>query len=272
MTSAQRKAISNGIWLCQTCAKIIDNDERRYPIETLRNWKKQAEQHAHQQIGKTKMRQRPSAAEREVIRNMKVRDQMQKDFLKTWPEITEERERRGISGPGVERPRHKFRHSEVIIHRLGNDAYPDIDEGPGISSWFKVELFDFYHNGIKVILGIESGAIEDSFGFAGNMHWAITSYKADIDDTRFRRINIWRLGLIPFRNIRTYDLAGDGYYNFPHLYCEFSINEMPYERFANAVVGKNDEYDWPLNAELQLDEAAVLKRDASPAEKSLGAT
>jgi len=203
---------------------------------------------------------------------MKVRDQMQKDFLKTWPEITEERERRGISGPGVERPRHKFRHSEVIIHRLGNDAYPDIDEGPGISSWFKVELFDFYHNGIKVILGIESGAIEDSFGFAGNMHWAITSYKADIDDTRFRRINIWRLGLIPFRNIRTYDLAGDGYYNFPHLYCEFSINEMPYERFANAVVGKNDEYDWPLNAELQLDEAAVLKRDASPAEKSLGAT
>ncbi len=273
MTSAQRKAISNGIWLCQNCAKIIDNDERRYPVEMLRKWKKQAEQHAHQQIGKTKMRQQPSAAEREVIRNLKLRDQMQTDFLKTWKEIAEEQERRGISGPGAERPRHRFRHSKVIIHRLGNDAYPDIEESPGIiSSWFKVEVFDFYHNGIKVILGIECGAIEVSFGFAGNMHWAITSYKADIDDTRFRRINIWRLGLIPFRNIRTYDLAGDEYYNFPHLYCEFNCNEMPFERFENAVVGKNDEYDWPLNAELQLDEAAVLKGDASPAEKSLGAT
>lgn len=272
MTSAQRKAISNGIWLCQNCAKIIDNDERHYPIETLRNWRKQAEKHAHQQIGKTKMRQQPSATEREVIRTLKFRNQMQTDFLKTWKDINEERERRGISGPGVERPRRKFRHSEVIIHRLGDDAYPEIDESPGISSWFKLEVFDFYHNGIKLILGIESGAIEDCGGFAGNMHWAITSYEADIDDTQFRRINIWHLGLIPFRNIRAYDLAGDEYYNFPHPYCEFNINEMPYERFEHAVVGKDGEHDWPLNAELQLVEAAVLKSNASPAEKSLEAS
>jgi hypothetical protein len=272
MTPAQRKAISNGIWLCQTCAKKIDNDEHRYSIATLKQWKKQAEMYAHQQVGKTKARQQPSRAEQEVKRNLRFRNQMQHDFLKTWKEVTEERDRRGTSGPGVERPRHKFRHSEVIVHRLDNDIYPDIDESPGISSWFKLELFDFYHNGIKVILGIESGAIEDGFGFPGNMHWAKTSYKADIDDTQFKAINIWHLGLIPFRNIRTYDLAGDEYYNFPHLYCEFSVNGMPYERFEYAVVGKDGEYDWPLKEELRLIEAAVLKRPDTAQEKSLGAS
>jgi hypothetical protein len=44
---------------------------------------------------------------------------------------------------------------------------------------------------------------------------------------------------------------GDEYYPFPHLYCDFSINGMPYESVENAVVGK-DEYDWPLKPELRL--------------------
>jgi hypothetical protein len=266
MTQAQRRAITNGIWLCQNCAKIIDNDEHRYPIEALRNWKMQAEQHAHRQIGKPKTKQPSSSPEREVIRNLKFRDQMQKDFLKTGKEFTEENEERrrhGVSRLDIDRPRHSFRHRKVIIRRLGNDVYPEIDDRPGISSWFKVELFDFYHNGIKVILRIESGAIEHSFGFSGNMAWALTSHKTDIDHTRFKPINIWCLGLIPFRNIRTYDLAGDEYYNFPHLYCEFNIDEMPYERFEHAVVGKDGECDWPLSAELRLDEAEVLKGNAS---------
>ena len=49
----------------------------------------------------------------------------------------------------------KFAETEFIVHRLGDTVYPDIDEGPGISSWFKLESFDFYHNGIEGILNIE---------------------------------------------------------------------------------------------------------------------
>jgi hypothetical protein len=41
-----RSAESNGLWLCQNCAKLIDSDVTRYPIEVLRAWKTVAEHQA----------------------------------------------------------------------------------------------------------------------------------------------------------------------------------------------------------------------------------
>ena len=46
MTSAERASISNGIWLCQTCAKLVDDDPGRYTVDFLREWKASAEAHA----------------------------------------------------------------------------------------------------------------------------------------------------------------------------------------------------------------------------------
>jgi hypothetical protein len=42
-TSEQRKSADNGIWLCQSCSKLIDSDETRYTVESLQIWKSQAE-------------------------------------------------------------------------------------------------------------------------------------------------------------------------------------------------------------------------------------
>jgi len=50
LSKSQRSAIENGIWLCQNCAKLVDNDESRYPVATLNEWKKQAEDEALYQI------------------------------------------------------------------------------------------------------------------------------------------------------------------------------------------------------------------------------
>jgi hypothetical protein len=36
LTTEQRTDIDNGIWLCQTCAKLVDNDETRYTVESLK--------------------------------------------------------------------------------------------------------------------------------------------------------------------------------------------------------------------------------------------
>lgn len=47
MTSEERKSISNGIWLCCNCHTMIDKDVKRYPVETLRQWKQMAEDQAH---------------------------------------------------------------------------------------------------------------------------------------------------------------------------------------------------------------------------------
>lgn len=44
MTSEQRKSPGNGIWLCEKCARIIDIDADAYPVELLREWKKDAEE------------------------------------------------------------------------------------------------------------------------------------------------------------------------------------------------------------------------------------
>lgn len=45
-TVEQRRSVDNGIWLCQTCAKLVDNDQSRYSVDTLRDWKCVAEQAA----------------------------------------------------------------------------------------------------------------------------------------------------------------------------------------------------------------------------------
>lgn len=43
LTRQQRQSPENGVWLCQNCAKLVDNDPVRYPAELLRAWKAQAE-------------------------------------------------------------------------------------------------------------------------------------------------------------------------------------------------------------------------------------
>ncbi|HXR03685.1 MAG TPA: hypothetical protein VN836_03150 [Verrucomicrobiae bacterium] len=50
LTPEQRADISNGIWLCQFCAKLVDNDEKRFRAEHLRLWKTLAEQRQRDRI------------------------------------------------------------------------------------------------------------------------------------------------------------------------------------------------------------------------------
>lgn len=43
LTPEERSGIENGIWLCSNCARMIDNDEKKYPVELLKMWKYKAE-------------------------------------------------------------------------------------------------------------------------------------------------------------------------------------------------------------------------------------
>jgi hypothetical protein len=43
LTPDERQATENGIWLCQSCAKLVDNDPLRYAVDVLQLWKKLAE-------------------------------------------------------------------------------------------------------------------------------------------------------------------------------------------------------------------------------------
>jgi hypothetical protein len=43
LTREERRHVNNGIWLCQVCAKLVDNDPARFSVELLQKWKRQAE-------------------------------------------------------------------------------------------------------------------------------------------------------------------------------------------------------------------------------------
>jgi hypothetical protein len=39
LSADERLSASNGIWLCQTCAKLVDNDPIRFNVDVLRSWR-----------------------------------------------------------------------------------------------------------------------------------------------------------------------------------------------------------------------------------------
>lgn len=50
LTREQRRHQSNGIWLCQTHAKLIDSDAQHFTVEMLREWKRTVEKQSLQSI------------------------------------------------------------------------------------------------------------------------------------------------------------------------------------------------------------------------------
>jgi hypothetical protein len=53
MASAERSDITNAIWLCNTCHKIVDDDPVRYPAGLLFEWQREHERQAAATLGKT---------------------------------------------------------------------------------------------------------------------------------------------------------------------------------------------------------------------------
>ena len=53
LSPEQRRHPDNGIWLCQTCAKLIDSDVSQFTENLVRAWKVVAEYRAFNSIGKT---------------------------------------------------------------------------------------------------------------------------------------------------------------------------------------------------------------------------
>ena len=51
-SAEQRADPSNGIWLCQTCAKLVDNDPTRFSASLLHEWKTEAERSQLDRIGR----------------------------------------------------------------------------------------------------------------------------------------------------------------------------------------------------------------------------
>jgi hypothetical protein len=142
------------------------------------------------------------------------------------------------------RPYEKFAHSAAIIHSIDDTSYPDSqNEGTGISGWFKLEMWDFYHNGLEFIVWLDAGIVDSED------HWAILEHGHRYDQEKYTPIKIFRLARIPFRNIVEIDVIGDEYYSQPHLFCRFADGGAPYEGFRHVLA--NDGYPYPMEPTLR---------------------
>jgi hypothetical protein len=52
LTVAELSDITNGIWLCRNCHKLIDNDPLRFPAELLFEWRRRHEQATLERVGR----------------------------------------------------------------------------------------------------------------------------------------------------------------------------------------------------------------------------
>jgi hypothetical protein len=66
LTPEQRRDVRNGIWLCQNCAKLVDNDEVQFPVEYLKAWRTMREVEARMNIGQTTPLRVESESERKA--------------------------------------------------------------------------------------------------------------------------------------------------------------------------------------------------------------
>jgi hypothetical protein len=52
LSPEERSAVDNALWLCQRCAKLVDNDPTRFTIELLRLFRTHREAEALNELGK----------------------------------------------------------------------------------------------------------------------------------------------------------------------------------------------------------------------------
>jgi len=72
----------------------------------------------------------------------------------------------------------------------------------------------------------------------GWVHIDIKEGYEDVDEST-RNILAMTLGYIPYDNIVDYDMDGDEYYIYPHLFCDFVNVHDPFEKIGYAM--KTDE-------------------------------
>lgn len=106
MTPKQRTGQANGIWLCQNCAKLADNDSA-ISVETLRAWKFAAEGAARAVVGKAPLSPRKDGGRSGVVtfgvdlRRRLSKPDNDRGLVKRLEEILRDHTRRGMPRGGM---------------------------------------------------------------------------------------------------------------------------------------------------------------------------
>lgn len=88
LTQEERSSIANAIWLCQSCAKLIDSDPEKYTVELISEWKSDAEKEAELELMQLKKIQ-PSKNYDDIFKFMTTLINEIIDDLKDYPLLRE---------------------------------------------------------------------------------------------------------------------------------------------------------------------------------------
>lgn len=149
-----------------------------------------------------------------IRRNIALKKRMKEDFLR----------QSGFRNASIEerlkKPWLKFNCSEVLIRSIYDKAYPEENTllNNDFTGYYKAEIYDFYHNGLMV----------RAYPYVKDI-----KYKLEDEETsEIVELRAEVFGCIPFDNIIEYDIDGDEYYTYPHLFCDFVNVSDPYEKIV----------------------------------------
>lgn len=135
-----------------------------------------------------------------------------------------------------------IRGEAIIRNVLDSSPYPDGDttrRGVRISNWFKVEIKDFYHNGLEVYVRMGEVLRFDPVSHS----WSLVDSERKPDD-----VVAWRVGRIPFEFIRHVVPYGDEYYPIIHIFCAFKGPlKTPYEDYRYYYEGPYQGFMLPID-------------------------
>ena len=152
-----------------------------------------------------------------VRRNVGLKKRMHRDFEK---DRLSDDDRDAIRKHGEYY--RKFIHNEVLVRSIYDRNYPE-NEYP-LFGYFKAEVYNWYHNGLEV--HTNPYAVQAKVRQRKMTAAIDTENPSDFDIVECQ---LEVFGCIPFENIIEYDIDGDEYYPYPHLFCDYACGEDPYE-------------------------------------------
>jgi hypothetical protein len=164
----------------------------------------------------------------QLKRNLALKKKMKKDLLR---DLDQQYWERAYYEPYI-----KFKYGNLIIRSVDDRSFPEVDDKPGsrMSSWLKVEPWDFYENGLELI-SMGGRAIFDKDG-----NWDVLDYKGDSRESNpdYKKISYCYFERIPFDNIVSYDMEVDAYYGCPSVYVEYANDGTPYSEILYGTQGR----------------------------------
>ncbi|HUQ80436.1 MAG TPA: hypothetical protein VM076_04840 [Gemmatimonadaceae bacterium] len=158
---------------------------------------------------------------RTLRRRIAIKRRLQKAFIKPV----------GERDDVLVQPYDKLRYPKVVVRSIDDHSYPSADHRLGhIRGWMEVGTYDFYYDGVEVILGTTFVLVDDAGA------WSPVSLRQSFDATRYRRVRAFEIGRIPFTNIVTFDVDGDEYHAEPHVFCAFANAGLPFADYRYYAV------------------------------------